>query len=277
MTFLDKIRKEKLQAIQRQKQACSEQVLREKIEAAPAPRSLSQALYREPHEELRLIAEVKPCSPGAEAVTLPSLPQLISEYADGGAKAVSVLTESQYFGGSLSTLSEVRKCTKLPLLHKEFIVDPYQLLEGRSNGADAALILAYYFNDNELSEIIQQTERLKMEAVVECSLFEEVPRVMAQNPSIILLNNRPIAAIPEDPGKTYTHGSVERGLQFLEKHPSLVEWKKQQGRVLISASCISKREHVEQIQVYPYDAILVGNAAYRANDRARFLKQLSGV
>ena len=84
----------------------------------------------------------------------------------------------------LKTLEIVREATVLPLLHKEFIITPYQLLEGRLRGASAALILAYYFQQAELAKIITEAKTIGLEAVVECSLETELPRALAVNPDI---------------------------------------------------------------------------------------------
>ena len=84
-------------------------------------------------------------------------------------------------------------------MHKEFIIAPYQLLEGRIRGASAALILAYYFEELELSKIINEAKKIGLESVVECSIEDELQKAISANPDILKINNRPIANIPEDP------------------------------------------------------------------------------
>ena len=162
-------------------------------------------------------------------------------------------------------------------MHKEFIINSYQLLEGRLRGASAALILAYYFNQTELGKIVTEAENIGLEAVVECSVENELPRALAINPEILMINNRPIAAIPEDPTKTYDKGSIEVISEWWERYPELRTWKSQPGKLLISASCISSPADVKRILKIPCDAVLVGNAAMAVKDRVGFLRSLTEV
>ena len=274
-TFLDKVRQEKLREISRDALGISEQTLWEKVEnIAPAP-SFANALRRKPQQPISIIAEVKAKAPNRENVTHLDPVSVVQDYLRAGAKAVSVLTDTKHFGGSLETLEAVSQVITLPLLHKEFIIHPYQLLQGRVRGASAALILVYYFQKAELKRMLEQTKRVGVEAVVECSLPEELPRALEVNPDMLLINNRPIAAIPADPSQTYHQGSIEVSVQWWEKWKDLREWKAQPGKTLISASCISSPEHVKRIVTLPYDAILIGNAAMMARDRVAFLKKLA--
>ena len=197
------------------------------------------------------------------------------DYECGGAKAISVLTDNNWFGGSLETLEIVRETTILPLLHKEFIITPYQLLEGRVRGASAALILAYYFQQAELCEIINEVKTIGLEAVIECSLENELSRVLEVNPDILMINNRAIAAIPEEPIKTYNLGSVDVISSWWERNPELRSWKKQPGKLLISASCVNSPKDIQSLLKIPCDAALIGNAAMVAPDRSAFIRSLS--
>ena len=110
---------------------------------------------------------------------------------------------------------------------------------------------------------------------MECSVENELPRALAINPDILMINNRPIAAIPEDPTKTYDKGSIEVISEWWERYPELRTWKKQPGKLLISASCINSPEDIKRILKIPCDAALVGNAAMTAHDRVEFLRSLT--
>ena len=165
--------------------------------------------------------------------------------------------------------------TTLPLLHKDFIITSYQLLEGRVRGASAALILAYYFQETELLQIIDETKQFGLEAVVECSLENELPRVLAVNPDILMINNRAIAAIPEEPTATYDQGSIDVILSWWERNPDLRSWKKQAEKLLISASCVNSVEDINSLMKIPCDGALVGNAAMTTLNRIEFLRSLS--
>ena len=165
--------------------------------------------------------------------------------------------------------------TTLPLLHKEFIITPYQLLEGRVRGASAALILAYYFQQAELCEIINEVKKIGLEAVIECSLENELSRVLEVNPDILMINNRAIATIPEEPIKTYNLGSVDVISSWWERNPELRSWKKQPGKLLISASCVNSPKDIQSLLKIPCDAALIGNAAMVAPDSSAFIRSLS--
>jgi len=218
---------------------------------------------------------VKAKAPGRINVDQLETETIVKEFEHGGAKAISVLTDQIWFGGSLNILEKVSRATTLPLMHKEFIINSYQLLEGRLRGASAALILAYYFHQKELAKIVKEAKNIGLEAVVECSVENELPRALAINPDILMINNRPISAIPEEPTETYDKGSIEVTSDWWERYPELRSWKRQPGKLLISASCINSPEDVKSILKIPCDAVLIGNAAMTAHDRVEFLRSLT--
>ena len=274
-TFLDKLHDLKLKEIAQRRKIISENNLRSQAEALGNATDFRTALLRAPDEPISLIAEVKSKAPGRKNVENLDPEAVVRDYESGGAKAISVLTDNNWFGGSLETLEIVRETTILPLLHKEFIITPYQLLEGRVRGASAALILAYYFQQAELCEIINEVKKIGLEAVIECSLENELSRVLEVNPDILMINNRAIAAIPEEPIKTYNLGSVDVISSWWERNPELRSWKKQPGKLLISASCVNSPKDIQSLLKIPCDAALIGNAAMVAPDRAAFIRSLS--
>ena len=274
-TFLDKLHDLKLKEIAQRRKIISENNLRSQAEALGNATDFRTALLRAPDEPISLIAEVKSKAPGRKNVENLDPEAVVRDYESGGAKAISVLTDNNWFGGSLETLEIVRETTILPLLHKEFIITPYQLLEGRVRGASAALILAYYFQQAELCEIINEVKTIGLEAVIECSLENELSRVLEVNPDILMINNRAIAAIPEEPIKTYNLGSVDVISSWWERNPELRSWKKQPGKLLISASCVNSPKDIQSLLKIPCDAALIGNAAMVAPDRSAFIRSLS--
>ena len=274
-TFLDKLHDIKLKEVDQRRKIISENNLRSQAEALGNATDFRTALLRAPDEPISLIAEVKSKAPGRKNVENLDPEAVVRDYESGGAKAISVLTDNNWFGGSLETLEIVRETTILPLLHKEFIITPYQLLEGRVRGASAALILAYYFQQAELCEIINEVKTIGLEAVIECSLENELPRVLEVNPDILMINNRAIAAIPEEPIKTYNLGSVDVISSWWERNPELRSWKKQPGKLLISASCVNSPKDIQSLLKIPCDAALIGNAAMVAPDRSAFIRSLS--
>ena len=274
-TFLDKLHDLKLKEVAQRQKVISEKYLRSQAESLENPAEFRTALLRAPDEAISLITEVKSKAPGRKNVESLDPEAVVRDYESGGAKAISVLTDENWFGGSLETLEIVRKATVLPLLHKEFIITPYQLLEGRLRGASAALILTYYFQQAELRKIIATAKTIGLEAVVECSLENELPRALAVNPDILMINNRAIAAIPEEPVETYDLGSVDVITSWWERNPELRSWKKQPGKLLISASCVNSPEDIQSLLKIPCDAALIGNAAMVAPDRSAFIRSLS--
>ena len=276
-TFLDKLHDLKLKEVAQRQKVISEKHLRSQAESLENPVEFRTALLRAPDEAISLITEVKSKAPGRKNVENLDPEEVVRDYVSGGAKAISVLTDENWFGGSLETLEIVRKATVLPLLHKEFIITPYQLLEGRLRGASAALILTYYFQQAELRKIIATAKTIGLEAVVECSLENELPRALAVNPDILMINNRAIAAIPEEPVETYDLGSVDVITSWWERNPELRSWKNQPGKLLISASCVNSPEDIQSLLKIPCDAALIGNAAMVAPDRASFIRSLSKI
>ncbi|MBF0236497.1 MAG: indole-3-glycerol-phosphate synthase [SAR324 cluster bacterium] len=273
-TFLDQMKAIKQQEIAEKKSSVSHLFSQTALEQRPAQISFKKSLERHTDQGLSLIAEVKAKAPGRQNVETLDVAQVLKDYTLAGVNAISVLTDGHYFGGSLEVMDQARSLTSLPLLHKEFIIDPCQLEEGCLRGANAALILVYYFNESALKTMIKTCHDLGMDAVVECSLESELPRALSVNPDILLINNRPIASIPANPTRQYHEGSVDVSLNWWEKHQELREWKAQEHKVLISASCISRQEDMRRIAQLPFDAVLIGNSVMSAPDRVHFLKEL---
>ncbi len=273
-TFLDKMRDLKLEEVATRSQHTSAAELQAQLPDLPARASFAEAVRRAPSQRISLITEVKAKAPGRENVASLDLQAVLQDYEAGGTQAISVLTDGHYFGGALETLEQAAQATALPLLHKEFIVHPYQLLEGRVRGASAALILAYYFSASELQDLVAQAEEWGLDAVVECSLESELPRTLEVAPRVLMINNRPIASLPENPKQTYHLGSVETTPNWWHQFPELRAWKSQPNATLVSASCIGAAADLQQLEAIPCDAALIGNSVMSAPDRVQFLQAL---
>ncbi|MBS1254966.1 MAG: Indole-3-glycerol phosphate synthase [Deltaproteobacteria bacterium] len=276
-TFLDRLHDLKLKEIAQRRSEISEENLRTQIDKLEAAPDFRKRLLRKHDESISLILEVKSRAPGRKNVERLEPDCVVRDFEDGGAKAISVLTDQSWFGGSLEILEKVSGISSLPLLHKEFIVNSYQLMEGRLRGASAALILAYYFKQKELGKIIAEAKNIGLEAVVECSVENELPRALGTNPDILMINNRPIAAIPEDPTESYDKGSIEVISEWWERYPDLRAWKEQPGKLLISASYVNTPEDIQSLLKIPCDAALIGNSVMKAEDRVGFLRSLTGT
>lgn len=156
-----------------------------------APRGFAAALRRGAGQPVRAIAEVKRASPSAGAIRPGADPAAIATgYAEAGAAAISVLTDEQFFDGHLSFLAKVRDSVGIPLLRKDFIVDPYQIAEARAAGADAVLLIVAALDDALLAELLAATRALGMDALVEVHSVGEAERAAAAGADIIGVNHR---------------------------------------------------------------------------------------
>jgi indole-3-glycerol phosphate synthase len=225
---------------------------------APAKREFATALSL---PGLKVIAEIKRRSPSAGdlAIRLDPTTQAVS-YERGGAAAISVLTEPEYFGGSLDDLRAVRHAVSLPILRKDFIVDPRQIAESRSAGADALLLIVAALDVGLLSELLAECQTVGIEALVEAHNIEEAAVAAEVGANIIGVNNRDL--------KTFrTDLAVAEGVG-----PSLP-----QGRVLVAESGVSTPAGAARMADAGYDAILVGEALVTSPDPTALIRDLRGA
>lgn len=194
-TILDKILAQKLNEIGDN----LAEIARRAREAAP-PRDFVGALRR---ENVALIAEVKHASP-SKGVLIENFDPVIlgGIYAQNGAAAISVLTDEHFFMGSLEHLTAVRSAVNVPVLRKDFIIDPYQVYEARAAGADAALLIVAALHDTQLADLHALILELGMAALVEVHNEAELERALKINTELIGVNNRDLKTFHEDLGTT---------------------------------------------------------------------------
>src|SRR5690606_35257387 len=186
------------------------------------------------------IAEMKRASPSRGPIRPDaSVSEIVSAYQDAGARAVSVLTEPQYFGGSLDDLAEARRSCDLPLLRKDFIVDEYQLLEARLAGADAAMLIVAALEPARLAALIEAASGLGMDALVEVHDENEVAVAVDAGAEVIGINNRNLHSLEVDLRTTF---------RLLADVPA--------GTVVVAESGIADREAVRELEQAGVDAIL---------------------
>lgn len=170
--------------------------LRDRCEAAPAPRD-AEAVLRRPG--LSVIAEVKRSSPSKGALSdIPDPASLAGAYADGGASAISVLTEARRFGGSLADLDAVRAQVDVPVLRKDFTVSEYQVWEARAHGADIILLIVAALSDEELARYSSLAASLGLTCLVEVHDEAEAARAVELGASVIGVNNRNLKTLEVD-------------------------------------------------------------------------------
>ncbi|MBT3938846.1 MAG: indole-3-glycerol-phosphate synthase, partial [Pelagibacterales bacterium] len=154
-------------------------------------------------KQYALIAEIKKASPSKGLIKKDFNPVKIAQaYAKGGAACLSILTEEKWFKGSIKYLIEVKKKTKLPILRKDFILDPWQVYESRSIGSDCILIILSAVNDTLASELIQLSKSLGMDVLVETHNENEIKRAINLKPDLIGINNRNLKTLDIDLNKT---------------------------------------------------------------------------
>jgi indole-3-glycerol phosphate synthase len=259
MTILDKIFATKRQEVEGRRQAMPLPAMRRLAEAAPAPHDFAAALRAKQPGGVRLIAEVKKASPsrGLLSEHFDAL-KLAAVYRDGGAAAISVLTDEQYFQGSLSILAEVAALTgRPPLLRKDFLYDPYQVYEARAGGADAVLLIAAALDLYQLADLNALAGDLGMAALVEVHNEAELSSALGCRPALVGVNNRDL--------HTFTV-SLETCLRLRPAIPS--------GILAVAESGIHTREDVACLERAGFDGMLVGERLVTAPDPAAAMREL---
>lgn len=177
--------------------------LQQQVKDAPRAKDFLKALQQSPNKP-SLIAEVKKASPSKGIIRTDFDPVKIAQaYERGGASCISVLTDQKFFQGSFDNLRAIRQNVEIPLLCKEFVIDPYQIYLGRANGADAVLLIAAVLSDQELQEFQQIIHTLGMTALIEVHTLAELDRVLAlRDVRLVGINNRNLEDFTVDLGTT---------------------------------------------------------------------------
>jgi indole-3-glycerol phosphate synthase len=257
-TILDRIVATKWEEIARAKSVASEAELRERLVDAPPLRDFFGSLAAD--GPIKLIAEVKKASPSAGIIRPDFDPVTIAEtYAAHGATCLSVLTDEQYFQGSLDYLSAIRQAVDLPLLRKDFILDTYQLVEARLVGADAVLLIAECLDDCNLRKLHNAAIELGLAPLVELYDPENLPRVLAAGATLVGVNNRDLRTFVVD---------LDHTLRIRREVPD--------NCVLVGESGIRTRADVERLEAAGVDAILVGESLMREPDIGAAVDRLLG-
>jgi indole-3-glycerol phosphate synthase len=253
--MLDKIIAQKRDEVEQRKKVATIAYLQERIAQQKPPLDLALALKG---DHIRLIAEVKQASP-SRGMLSPNLnpTELAQTYAKGGAAAISVLTEANYFMGNIEHLAAIREVVKLPLLRKDFIFDPYQVYESRAYGADALLFIAAILSQEQLKELVPLSRSLGLKCLVEVHNEGEIERAVLSKAEIIGINNRDLNTFTVDIDTT-------RRLRPLIP----------QKRIVVSESGIESRKDIEKLGKWGVDAILVGEALVTAGDVLAKMKEL---
>ena len=221
-------------------------------------RPFQEALVR---PGLSLIAEFKRRSPsGGEIAPDADIVSQVAAYERGGAAALSVLTDGPHFGGSLEDLREARGATTLPIIRKDFIVDPYQLYEAATNGADAVLLIVRALDDDQLRELYQEARAIDLDCLVEVHDDEELDRALEVDAEVIGINNRDLDGQGID---------IQTTFELMPDVPA--------GKTVVAESGISGREELLELDRVGVDAVLIGGALMSAADPELKARELTGV
>ena len=259
--FLSEILAQKRQAVARMKARPSSDRLREqalKIRKPAVQRRLLQALKSE-SPRLKIIAEFKRKSPSAGIIRDDcSAEELARSYERGGACAISVLTDEAYFGGSIADLRSVRSVTNLPILRKDFVIDPIQIYETATETADAVLLIAAALDDDELARLRATAEHeLGLDAVIEVHTSEELRRAIGADAGIIGINNRDLRTFQT---------SLETSERLIGEAP--------RDRIMIAESGLRDAESLRRLHMLGFRGFLIGEALMRATDPEKALRDL---
>ncbi|MFQ5569987.1 MAG: indole-3-glycerol phosphate synthase TrpC [Rhodothermales bacterium] len=245
MTILDRIVEDTRSLVARRKQTVTVRSLEERPCTNAPTLSLEQALRR---DTLAILAELKKASPSRGVIRADyDVTELAHQYKTGGAAAVSVLTEPTHFNGSLDHLAQVRQTIDLPLLRKDFIIDPYQLLEARAYGADAVLLIATVLDRSQLFDLHQAADELGLSCLVEIYDPSELDKIDFDQVTILGVNNRDLRTFEVD---------INRSLRVFEAVP--------EGVVRVSESGLRTAKDLAHLRRNGVDAVLIGETFMRA-------------
>ena len=258
MTVLDRILERKREEVAALRAGPGRAELAARAARAETPRGFARALVAGPSP--RVVAEFKRASPSRGEIRPGADPAAIArDYAASGAAALSVITDREFFRGELADLRAARAACALPVLRKDFTIDPLQLFEARAEGADAALLIVAALADAQLRELLACARELGLDALVEVHDEPELERALAHGAALVGINNRDLRDFKTDVG--VTRALLPRAA----------------GRVVVSESGLDSPEVVRALAAEGASAFLVGEALMRAPDPGAALRRLRGV
>jgi len=248
-------------AARRMVRARSQQVpleaLRGRLQARGDDRPFKEALVR---PGISVIAEFKRQSPSAGEIRPgAAIEALVPAYQRGGAAALSIVTEESRFGGSLDDLRAARAACELPLLRKDFVVDPYQLIEAAVHGADAVLLIVAALEPEELARLHDEAQELDLDTVVEVHDDRDLEVALELDVDVIGINNRNLRDLTVD---------IETTAELVVDVPA--------GKTVVAESGYESREQIAELDRIGVDAVLIGESLMRADDPEQAVRELTG-
>ena len=257
VTVLDRIVEARRTAIAHRKKSVPETVLRFGVKQALPVRDFAAALGR---DSLNVIAELKKASPSRGLIRADFDPVALAKTLEiAGAAAISVLTEEEFFQGELKYMREARAAVGLPVLRKDFIVDPWQIWESRATNADSFLLIIAALDDEALAELLALGRELGMEPLVEVHTREELARALAVGARILGVNNRNLRTLEV---------RVETSYELIEAIP--------EECIAVCESGLRTHEDLTRLRAAGFDAFLIGEHLMAQPDPAAELRTLLG-
>ena len=258
-TVLEKIVARKAEEVAERRARVALDELARQAAAADPVRGFADALIRRVRaKEAAVIAEVKKASPSKGVLRENFDPvQIARSYEAGGAACLSVLTDIDFFQGADAYLQQARSACSLPVIRKDFMIDPYQVVEARALGADCILLIAAVLDDGQLAELSAEARSLGMDVLVEVHDASELERALKLETPLLGINNRNLHTFEV---------SLETTLDLLPRIP--------QDRIVVTESGILNRADVELMEINQVYAFLVGEAFMRAEQPGAELRRL---
>ena len=254
--FLEKVGAIQREEVDRRKASVSLEEMKERVSGLPSPRNLLESILK--NGPMALIAEIKQASPSAGVIQeRADIRRIAGAYQATGACAISVLTEAHFFHGELSHLRQVKDVVSIPVLQKDFIIDPFQIYEGRVAGADAVLLIAAMLSPDQLREFAELARGLGLVPLVEVHDEEDLKKISGLDLPLIGINNRNLKTLMVDLETTFR--------LFGRIRP---------GTVVVSESGIKNRQDVNRLQEAGVRGILVGEVLMRAPDPDAKIREL---
>jgi len=255
---LDRIVTATLEDVERRRSSVPLAQLESQVAERPEGRPFTEALL---HPGISLIAEHKRRSPSAgEIRSGATVTDIVQAYERGGATALSILTEGPHFGGTLDDLREARAASVLPILRKDFIVDPYQVYESAAAGADAVLLIVAALHSDDIAVLYREARGLDLDVLVEVHDEDELECALeVVDADVIGINNRDLTDFSVD---------LDRTFELLSDVPA--------GKTVVSESGIHTRDQLDGLERVGVDAVLVGEGLMRADDVEAAVRALTG-
>jgi indole-3-glycerol phosphate synthase len=257
-TMLDRIVAARRDSVAHRKRVLPDVALKLAVQRQDSARDFARMLSR---EGCNVIAELKKASPSLGLIREDYSPAALAPSLEAaGAAALSVLTEEEFFQGSLGDLKEAKKAVSIPILRKDFIFDPWQVWEARAAGADSFLLIVAVLGEELLSELLSLGRDLGMEPLVEVHSREELDLAKAVGAKIIGVNNRDLRDF---------RVNLQTSLDLVREIP--------ESAIAVSESGLHTRDDLERLRLAGFDAFLIGERLMKQADPARELQELLGT